>query len=306
MTYYFLPRTFLVTKQSLNMEAIKIFLFLLISDLKTVNARNFLVKFDIVSQGIVQIIDRLSDTYHMRFTVVSHGQGRRTKDLACRIMNISNSPINYKHYNSENVSEFLNFDESFLVLYENGTAISKIVQRTKQITHRRTMMLLFNLKLNNNKMSQVMEDFNQEKKKFMMPHDVYQIAHSVENGSMWLLNNVLFFNGTCEPFYHSINFFNSTTMKWNSTKFFNEYRNFNNCNIPMERSMEDDRLMFQEASSVMNEARLKTTKFLNMTLRTFAMKHKIIFTEDIFGTTQLMKYKFIDETLKKSLESKIM
>lgn len=256
------------------------------------------LKIDIVSRAFAQIIDKLSDQYHMRFTLVSTGYEPWSKDLAQKIMKTSNSIINYRHQDTVNSVNLIDYDESNVVLYNGSSVLSEVLNKTKYVTHRLTMNLFFNLKYTETEVERRMLEFSNFTNKLIFPHDIYELAHSLENGSMWFMSNELFFNGTCEPFYHPINFFNSTEMKWKSKKFFNQYRVFNNCEIFMETKIEDtEEFSMKHALNgyEFTEAKMKITKHLNLTLETFAKKHSLVLFEDRnisakFFHIQLLKF----------------
>lgn len=187
------------------------------------------VKTDIASHGIAQLIDSLTDQYHMRFTVVTVGASLRVKDLACKIVSVSRSPVNLKHYIETNNSEIIDFDEPYVILHESADIYPEFYGMTKLLTYRRKLTLAFDL--NYMMGSEKADEVEQKIETKTFPHDIYLISHSPRNGSLWLMGNELFFNKTCDSSYHSINFFNSSEMKWNNSKFMNEYRNFHGCRI---------------------------------------------------------------------------
>lgn len=252
------------------------------------------LKVDVVSNAIAQIIDHLSYQYQMRFTLVSTVQRRWSEDLACKIMKLSNSTVNFKYIDIEDESQLIDFDESYVVFHEQKakSVFSERMTVTKYATYRRTMVLLFNPDY----LGSSIEEMDEHKiipkiyntvtishlipDELAHPHDIYQLSHDIRNGSMWLMGNELFFNGSCESHYHPMNFFNSSELKWNSMTFFNEYKSFNNCEILMETFFEDSDLMNMHIKQ--SELFRKKSKYVNLTIEAFARKHQIAFTEDFF------------------------
>lgn len=250
------------------------------------------IKLDKISHAITQIIDHLSYEYYMRITLVSTVKSRWADDLACKIMKLSNSTVNFKYIDTKNKSQLIDFDESYIVFHEEPPAsiFSERMKETKYATYRRTMVLLFNPHFVGVD-DKIMKKFEIRFKKptdlkgLMLPsfippkepshpHDIYQLSHDIQNGSMWLMSNEMFFNGSCDPYYHPINFFDSKELKWNSLKFFNSYKNFNNCEILVESNLDDD------VNYLKTEAIKKKIRFLNLALEAFASKHQIEMIDD--------------------------
>lgn len=222
---------------------------------------------NIMSVGIAQMIDSLTDQYHMRFTVVSTGSNDRIKDLACKIVKATKSAINSKHSNEINASELIDFDESYFVLSESGHLVPRHFERTNYLTHRHRLAISMTIDLR--------DEYSIEELEYAMnlPHDFYEVHYSPFTGSLWLHANILFFNGTCRPRFRPINKFDSSKMKWIRSKFMNEYKQFNNCLI--EIGQEDSLEAIPGLAK--DEPRNKLINYLDSILDTFSKHHKIMF-----------------------------
>lgn len=239
-------------------------------------AEKSLVKFEVVSQGIGKLIDFLSANFHMQFTIVTVGKDKWVKDLASKIMKYSTLTVIVKHYNKMERSNLINFDESYLVLCEESDIIPEFIRQSSFSTFHFKITLSFSLDFVDSTVKDILENDRLKYNRTSIPHDFYQLAHSPENGSMWLMSNERFFNKTCNFKYHPINFFNSTMMQWSSTKFFNRNRNFNNCTV--FKGTED--IMDTQLSQIK-----KHNAFCNAILRVFSGKYEINFEEKRAMTT---------------------
>lgn len=235
-------------------------------------SKRSLVKIEVVSKGFAQLIDYLSENYHMRFTIVSTGNDYWAKDLTEKIFKYSKSASFSRHSNRTNKTDLLDFDESCIVFQKSFYEGPEYYLETKYSGFRYKLTLLFDVTYVDSKVKGVMENEKNYRNLTGFPHDYYQMAHSPENGSLWLMSNEMFFNKSCDLFYHCINFFNSTSMEWTSSKFFNKYETFNHCEI--EIGIES---FFQQANySVNPDLILQKNKFLYLILAVFADKHKVI------------------------------
>lgn len=190
----------------------------------------------------------------MRFTINSIGTNNYwSKDLTQKILSHSKSVVAMKHSNFFNSTNTAKFDESCLFLYEDDKIFVKnYVTNTNFSTFRYKMSLFFSLDYIDSKVTNLYEkrtsaNFSSD----AFPHDFYYLAHSPRNGSMWLMNNVMFFNKTCNLFYHPINFFNSSSMKWSTSRFVTKYKFYNNCSVHISVGNE------QSAKNVVHEETLK-------------------------------------------------
>lgn len=252
-------------------------IFMLISLL----AANSDVKIDVISNAIAQIIDHMSDEYHMRFTLISTGNENFMKELANEIMSSSKSIIYYEHHETADHLTIIDYDESQVILTESLIQVlSPIIDTTQRLTYRKTFILIFDINFFSERMSYVVQ--NKQKSFSRIPHDIHQLAHSPEDGSMWLMANELFFNGTCETFYHPINFFNSSTMMWRHDKFVNEYKTFHKCQVLVESEIDDSRTREDWKSNI----------HLESIVRTFADKHNMTLEYQIFSGAQYLKINF--------------
>lgn len=251
---------------------------------------------DVMSDGIAQLIDFLAEQYQMRFTIVSTGYSERIKHLAIGIIKASKSSVKIKHSIEINSSNVIDFDESFIVLHENCYLFPDFIGMTKLLTYRRKLTLSFNMNYTDQRM---VSDVANQQKFENLPHDYYMIAHSPLNGSLWLLGNQLFFNGTCEPHYHPINTFNSLKRNWNSSRFMNEYLNFNRCEVEIG---EEDSLDGMSS----HETRRKLIVYLKSIFATFAERYEITFNDNNFMSDLIFKdpkaFK-INDTVKRKVMS---
>lgn len=205
----------------------------------------------------------------MRFKIISTGYDYLEKDLALKIITHSKSAVVNQHFNIINKEKLINFEESFIVLYTDARILPEGYLQTDLKAFRHRLLLSFNL-------NDIINDKNINAinyKNSMMPHDFYQIFHS-PNGSMWLMANELFYNKTCDRFLHPINFFNSSSMRWASRKFFNQYKNFNNCTI--DTGTGD---LFDSATKVDIHELIKTNAFKNSIIKVFGKKYDLQFQD---------------------------
>lgn len=210
----------------------------------------FDVKIKIVSQGIAQLIDLLSEQYHMRFTIVWIGTNPQMNELACEIVSATKSLVNLKNVIIIDKRKVIDYDDSYIVLHknvDNHALFHTHFGTTKLLAYRRKITLIFNVEYDDNDMIRDIVDQTQG-----WPHDVYLIAHSPENGSMWLMGNELFFH--------------SSKMKWKTPKFMNEYRKFHNCTIEVGEENNWSNIYWKIHE---NEQRAKLLKFI--------FKHNITF-----------------------------
>lgn len=255
----------------------KVFFVALIAlSVQTFIAERSLVKIDVVSKGIVQLIDYLSVKYHMRFTIVIvtasiESTDHWAKDLAQNVMKHSTSSFIVKYSENNSQLNLIDFDDSYLIFHDlDERVLPEYLQEANYLTFHKKMTLSFNV-MRRDSFIEKMVEFVDRMYDAPYSHDVYQLAHSPENGSMWLISNEMFHNKTCNSFYHPINFFNSSSMQWSSSKFFNQYKSFYNCEVNMgTQDLLNNRFVHREIDKKHNE-------FLSSILAVFMRKHQITF-----------------------------
>lgn len=258
---------------------LKIFLLISINTIFIVQGfavNTGVIKTKKVSQGIAQLIDHLSEQYHMRFTIVLIGANLQLKDLACEIVSSTKSPVNLKNEIIIDRSNVIDYDEPHIVLVNTTDPFSlfdEFFGTTKLLSYRRKITLIFNVDYDDKDMT---ADFVAQKSQ-EWPHDVYLIAHSPENGTMWLMGNELFFNKTCNMFFGPVNMFDSSTMKWQTSKFTNEYRKFHNCTIQRGEYHHLQGFYWNDDKYTTGIMRRKLLKFLLSVFEAFGDKFEINF-----------------------------
>lgn len=274
--------------------ALAIFAILLV-----VNSKKSVVNFEVVSHGIAQLIDYLSENYHMKFVIVSTGTDFWAKDLADGILRRSKFSAEVRHFDVINKTNLINFDESCLVLAENHLLIPDFFSTTNKSTFHHNMILAFALYFIDVEVEYVIEAVN-DMINTTCPHDYYQLAHSPKNGSLWLMGNQMFYNKSCDSFYHPINYFDSSSMNWTTSKFFNQYSIFNGC-IINKQTENAESYRFNKHHY---ELQLKNLKFLSLILVVFSEKHRIVFKEPGPILNLFRKSSFQDEVLHRKKDSR--
>lgn len=228
------------------------------------------VKTKIVSQGIAQLIDHLSEQYKMRFTLVSIGSDPQLRNFACKIVSATKYPVKLKNTIKVNKSEIVDYDESYIVLHNNADIFPRLIDTTKLLTYRRKLTLSFDISYTDDEM---LKDIEQQPREIEgLPHDFYMIVHSPENGSMWLMGNELFFNQSCKSHFHPVNMFDASKRQWQTKKFQNEYREFHGCEIEIG---EEDAIAVHNV----DQFRVKMLKYLHSIFETFGKKYDIDFED---------------------------
>lgn len=258
-----------------------------------VHSKKNALKINVVSDGIAQLIDYLSENYHMKFVIVSTGTHYWAKDLADGILRHSKFSAEVRHFDVINTTTLINFDESCLVLAKDHLIIPDFFSTTNKSTFHRKMTLTFALELDDDNVKYIIE-FSGDFINTTCPHDFYQLAHSPENGSMWLMGNELFYQKTCDSFYHPFNFFNSSSMKWKTSKFFNRYLTFHDCGV----SAATDHPLADKYNQYHIELQVKNKKFLAIILAVFSERHKIVFIDASIWFNVFRKSHLQDLTLK--------
>lgn len=254
------------------------------------------IKNEAVSDGIVQIINHMIDQYQMRFTLISSGEDGCLKELANLIMMKTNSIIKFVHHNEVNAST-INFDESQIILSGSHVMSPDFhIEYTKRLTFGKVFSLVFDPNFTDVDMISEMKKPGETN---YIPHDFYKLSSSPENGSMWLMANEMFYNRTCQTFYHPINYFNSSTMSWSHSKFKNEYETFYKCPVQVEVGM-------QESSEILNNVPTRPFMYMDLIISSFAAKHNMTTVKGpLFTAFQLMNMKTLsqdqDEHLKQSV-----
>lgn len=247
-------------------------------------------KFNIASRALAKIIDHLSFSYQSRFTVTFIGESRHLNDVIDELMSVTNySTFELKVYKelhqNFSLNDLIDHEIPNIVIFEQkysdlGFLFPNLTE-SKLITYRKKMIYFYNLRsiksrmLDNPLMKRALSEY---------PHDYCFLMHDPENdNSIFLLNNELFYNKTCQSYFHAINYFNSSKMQWRNADFFMSYDNFHNCTITKGYEIEASERFTRDRDNA------KLVIYLDMITEIFAKMCNITFQNQL-TIGQLIKF----------------
>lgn len=268
----------------IRIKKVMIILTILVIYIKISYSLNEKSKIKLASRAMAKIVDHLSDEYYMRFTVTLIGDDVHHKDLIDEFMFFSNSTFVLKYVPEDknvslNETFALDDDVPNILIYNlrNGSIVDipRQLSDTKLVTYRNKLTLIYNMKDYDQNIF-VDPEFQQSVIDF--PHDYYFLVHdSNDPSSIILLNNELFFNRTCDQFFHPINYFNSLTSKWSDPRIFIQYHQFYHCEVNMSKDQASESVRMSDGAQD-DQSIVKSSQYLELIRNSFAAKHNISFT----------------------------
>lgn len=215
------------------------------------------------SRAISEIIEKMSD---LRFTINYFGNSSNSKVMVNQIIRLTESPLEVRFFESARDMGRIDMEKSQIFIHET-VFIHKIEHKVKLLQFRKKFILFYFMRIKN---------FEKFSNAGIWPHDQYFLVHTPMNYSLVLLNNKLFFNGTCDSHFHAINKFNEKNFSWENVNFLSKNEQFFNCEIEVEN---EDTPTLTYTEEEQKEA-LKRQDFTKNVLKEFAQKHQIVLSKN--------------------------
>lgn len=191
------------------------------------------VKVEIASRAIAQILNELNEVYLTRFSIVIIGQEPSLDQIANGIIKRSSTPLEIKKH--LNISEIyiIRFNEPQIILcdYNYRKEYSVIKNKndtfTRYLAYKNSFIIEYfhNFSLSKNYSETIQNDSYH--RKYLILQEIH------ENDSLLMFNNVLFHSNSCVSIFKCVNTFSSATMTWElgTTNYVQKFHNFHKCNI---------------------------------------------------------------------------
>jgi hypothetical protein len=193
-------------------------------DSKTIDMKR---RIKMSSRAIENFIEIMKDKYYMEFEILTLGDDKNLMKIANEVIRRSNIPINARTDLTVNkTTKFYDLwmNKSSIVLSSHEELKIGLRADFSQVEYRSVYFLIH--------CPYATEDDNAfySSKTVFIPERLFNLAHTF-SGNMTLIGTEIVSKNSCEPVARSMNTFLASTMRWNTTNFIPQYKNFYGCEL---------------------------------------------------------------------------